>query len=732
MKKLLLSTALLCTTILPSLAEDITPKYFDFSNITNEQLYQMIRDDVQLPSNFNLGNDNWIARNTDTYTGGDKFENPIFKQSELNNGVILLGGASNNSQDNRTNFKNAFSLCDFGEQIGKVLVINGATSNLNKAIYSDLVKLSNSEDAPNIPKSNLSFSGTQNVIIFFLLKEATNQNLRVTMDMCAYHNNSSNNLNAFTSFIAHTKENNTSKVEVLQYDSFKSEKALNGFDWKRVSFNCYPNNGTDNAYTYIKLTVLGTTFNDCAYLIKNIQIEKDASYVAQNDFYNISSSSLDFANVEAAEPTGISIYPPAKRYVGDGAPLYAIVEPITSKEPAIVDLTTYGTYENNIFTPSQSVENTDFPASAGSESAKTKLNIYDHVTGITLNHNQKTEDNTIHLTVGETAKINYSLQAAEGANCIFDPETTINVTVGDADTHGKVSFENILTHGEKSGSFDVSVNNGAGTNKNGSPLEIKAKVTDSEEYAATMNLYHYGVSQSITLCYEKSHADIYEQYSNLFSWMEINKLIQLKHLNQSDNSELSQEFMPFVHNKNLKEDGTAPDYQDISYQDYDIEVYTKKSDGGSETIVPIDPKNGVYEIEKILTIQKSTEKDYDTGLYKLKITPLSYGYNDEVFVKINALKAAQANTKRSIVETENFQILRKEPIEKIDYPTSKEYRVVLTSTGFSGIENVAVEEGEGQEAEIYTLQGVRVYDAAPAAGVYIRRIGNKAEKILVK
>ena len=48
---------------------------------------------------------------------------------------------------------------------------------------------------------------------------------------------------------------------------------------------------------------------------------------------------------------------------------------------------------------------------------------------------------------------------------------------------------------------------------------------------------------------------------------------------------------------------------------------------------------------------------------------------------------------------------------------------------YSGIENV---EAENAPVEYFNLQGVKVdYDTAPA-GIYIRRQGDKSEKILKK
>lgn len=55
--------------------------------------------------------------------------------------------------------------------------------------------------------------------------------------------------------------------------------------------------------------------------------------------------------------------------------------------------------------------------------------------------------------------------------------------------------------------------------------------------------------------------------------------------------------------------------------------------------------------------------------------------------------------------------------------------IEVTTTGFSGVENVTVSD-ENAPVEYYNLQGIRV--ANPENGVYIRRQGNTVTKVLVK
>ena len=56
---------------------------------------------------------------------------------------------------------------------------------------------------------------------------------------------------------------------------------------------------------------------------------------------------------------------------------------------------------------------------------------------------------------------------------------------------------------------------------------------------------------------------------------------------------------------------------------------------------------------------------------------------------------------------------------------------VVVSMTPTGIETLSADEA-GREVEVFTLQGVKVADKDLAPGVYIRRVGDKAEKVLIK
>lgn len=75
------------------------------------------------------------------------------------------------------------------------------------------------------------------------------------------------------------------------------------------------------------------------------------------------------------------------------------------------------------------------------------------------------------------------------------------------------------------------------------------------------------------------------------------------------------------------------------------------------------------------------------------------------------------------------------PIELNDYDLAvveydQPFNIQLSRENLSGVEDVAVEDGEGV---LYNLQGVRVMEAAPAPGVYIRRAADgSASKVIVR
>jgi hypothetical protein len=56
---------------------------------------------------------------------------------------------------------------------------------------------------------------------------------------------------------------------------------------------------------------------------------------------------------------------------------------------------------------------------------------------------------------------------------------------------------------------------------------------------------------------------------------------------------------------------------------------------------------------------------------------------------------------------------------------------VFATTSTTGVESVAVEADENAPVEYYNINGVRISEPT-AAGLYIKRQGNKATKVVVK
>lgn len=746
MKKSLLLTALLCTaTSLTSFGQDFTPTNYNFSAITTEELHSMIRDDINTPAQANLGIDviNW--------------QNATFSSDELKKGVILFAGAvwynennENSSADvqarKRADLKQGFSICNFGEKIGNVLVINGADSQLNENI-KNMLGDDAPEDAPQIPRSLYNFGSGENLQLFFLLNGSSAAPIQVTMDLCAYNNNAENIqaiFNPLTPQLAgggatHNQASGKETYGVSTFADFKNDKpegTLNGFDWRRISFQA--SQAQQNAFTYLKATIPGASLNTGAILIKNITITKLASATTSPATPSKDEGTPTFKEVTAEDPEDISIYyDKTKMYVGESTPLYAMVNPLVSKESVKIEtnIDNFGSIDNYTFKSEKSGEGIKYKASLNNIEKETEFNIYDHIRGIKIDNNQISDD--IHLTVGESLSVKYELIADADANLVFDPETEI--TLKSTNNNNKVSYldktlsEAKIAHGQNRGEFDIAVMTGAGTNKGAGQTPVKislaVKGTDTENsYTDEINLYHYGVSVALTMDYEKSYGtEHFTQNKELYDLMELNSWVQLKYNADASSAKL----FPFVHNKALT-NGLAPDHQDVSYQDYDIEVYTKKVI--DTEFVRDDSKvsyaDGVFTLDGIVSISKGTEKE--NGFYPLIITPLSQAYNDEVYVLIKSLTAGEANKVREPITT--FSAVSENavaPLAEIKYGPTKEYNVVLTASGLSGIEEVAVEDGAEAQPVYYTLQGVRVAQPTPGS-LYIRHTGNKAEKVLFK
>lgn len=97
---------------------------------------------------------------------------------------------------------------------------------------------------------------------------------------------------------------------------------------------------------------------------------------------------------------------------------------------------------------------------------------------------------------------------------------------------------------------------------------------------------------------------------------------------------------------------------------------------------------------------------------------------DVTAVSIDLNKVAEGVVKNVLVQTQGKLRFYSENAKG-----KQSHDVVVNFTGETGVEDIIADENNG-EVEYFNLQGVRV--ANPENGVYIRRQGNKATKVLVK
>ncbi|MCH5241365.1 MAG: hypothetical protein J1F67_02930 [Muribaculaceae bacterium] len=160
---------------------DMTPSYYKFYNGKTD-LDKMLRNDINSPTATNLGGDYFITNNM----GDGKY----FNNDNLSKGnLIYKAGMYQNDKDN-DRLRSAFSLFDFGGNVGEVLVLNGKNSKLNEAIAENF----NLQTSYNISKPAGDFMNMQ--LMWLLDNPKMNSNLingnytvHVRMELNMYNNN---------------------------------------------------------------------------------------------------------------------------------------------------------------------------------------------------------------------------------------------------------------------------------------------------------------------------------------------------------------------------------------------------------------------------------------------------------------------------------------------------------------------------------------------------------------
>lgn len=667
---------------------DVTPKNFKFyeSDLDTDGAKALFVTSLASTDRNNLTGQ-WITNNID-YNDKPEYQDGIFVIGGNNYSDVIEEGVQADKKTARDGLVNGVSIYDFGGKIGKVLVFNGSNSNLAEEIKENF-DLAETPDIPKAASQNGYFQ-----IFAILDKDMIYQDLafegsqasclKVRIEFNVYSANfGSNNvlfqsIDRINNFGVHTgpftvNANNNYAVDV------KSEEFL--------KYNCDVNN--ENTSNVEKLD--GNKWNPNRWMV----YEWDCPFEKKpTDLTPLSGpSAIKFSIPGPGQPlnnSAILIRSIKVYYYGSNLTV--------QKKNDLID---YG-YKNIV------ANSTTYSVSAVRKTWNDYSRLdYSEPIKIAISHEGEGD---IHLSAGEQTQISVaSIPSYEDVK--LDPEVEYNVSVGDNEyvllgESGKV----------KGHSHTLSIHSEA--DKQTVPLSLSYKDVKSNE----ISLNHYGAAKSITLDYAKTHGGSFndENTKGLYEWMEKGSFTQLSYQNGD-----WQSFQPFIHSYELN-DGLALDYDEVAYQDYEVEVYTKSWDSDlNETVKNYveQDEDGVFTVKdskerNILSIQKASEKT--DGFYRLNIKPLLSEYNHEVYFQIYPLLAGEATQKAKPLALTDAMATPKAVETKS--ALSKEYKVYLTSDGLSGIE--AVESGveDCGEFELYNLQGVRVVDPAP--GIYLRRAAN--------
>ena len=276
-------------SMIPESYIDITPAYYKFYE-GNANLDAMLRAEVDLPVAFNLGNDNWVSKNSN-----GKGEN-YFSAEQVANGNFLFGAwVMNNNKKNE--YKDAFSLYSLGRNVGSALIINYQNSKLNEAIKEAL----DLEVAPEIPTFSVAAGGNFN---FFALLDFNAMNdylllvnpdldadmlpnvpeeikvtpirIHVRLVLNAYNNDPEIGSDAFTFTYFQNEASNTFGVEApadgsaIAFNQFVENGKWNPYGWlvREYEFNY---TGIAGAQKFQASGIL-PTYNDGATLIRSIEV----------------------------------------------------------------------------------------------------------------------------------------------------------------------------------------------------------------------------------------------------------------------------------------------------------------------------------------------------------------------------------------------------------------------------------------------------------------------------
>lgn len=256
---------------------DVTPSYYKFyKGETN--LENFLRDEIKSDAQVNLGNTSLISKNTEGYTDEEGAENPNnknwFTTDNLSKGNLIYRAGGYYTDAQPCPLKSAFSIYDFGGEVGSALIINGPNSNLDNAVKDAL----NLEITPVIPKIGNNFANFQLMWVTDYKSMNTNipqgAKVRVKLEFNIYNNNMASAQVPLTQFLFQDEQaNNPSGVltPTVKINEFATEGKWDPTKWKVLEFECPYNRLASYVRTHMNFGSCGDMHNG-AYLIRSLEI----------------------------------------------------------------------------------------------------------------------------------------------------------------------------------------------------------------------------------------------------------------------------------------------------------------------------------------------------------------------------------------------------------------------------------------------------------------------------
>ena len=304
-------------------SNEYTPYMYKFYE-GKSYINSIYRTDLTNQNGPSFGNGSYITNNM-----GKDGEDKEFTPEGLKRGNLVLSGPFANQREKAGA---AFSIYDFGGEIGEVMVFNGANSKFGEALQSTF----GLSAAPEIPSFNL---GTSNLQMFWLYDKITmndvenggipeeGKTVRVRVELNCYNANMGTEATAFMSMSRVDEQANEAAINTpVAYNEFvkrEGDKADSGSydDTKTTEWNPYrwmvyefdmPYNRIHGFVKFVHAAADATTkgYNDGAMLIRSLEFhylteadEEIPSGTARKTWKTYASAAPAAAVKAASEPS---------------------------------------------------------------------------------------------------------------------------------------------------------------------------------------------------------------------------------------------------------------------------------------------------------------------------------------------------------------------------------------------------------------------------------------------